>query len=62
MGAVVDAHPGRRIVIGAATAAGLVGRLMDDRRDAATGEPNGRCQSGKAGADDMNRAVHQMKA
>ena len=56
MGAVVDAHPGRGVVIGAAAAAGLFGRLMDDGRHAAGGEADRARQARKSGADDVDGA------
>ena len=62
MGAVVDAHAGHGIVIGTAATAGLLGCLVDDGRHPALGEADGRRQSGKPGADDVNGAGHQMKA
>ena len=58
MVAIVDGHPDRRVVIGAAAAAGESGRLVHDDAIVGRGEPQRRGQSGKAGADDVNGAGH----
>jgi hypothetical protein len=60
--AVVDPHGGRGVVIGTAAAAGLIGRLMDDGRNAAGGQAHRGGQARKSGADDVDGARHQMKA
>ena len=62
MGAVVDAHPALRVVIGPAAPAGLVGCLVHNGRDAASRELDRCGQSGKTAADDMNCFRHQMRA
>src|SRR6516162_11132306 len=58
MVAIVDDHPDRRIVIGAAAAASESGGLVHDDAIVRRGEPHRRGQSGKAGADDVNGAGH----
>ena len=60
--AVVDHHVELRIVIGAAAPARLPGRLVHDDALAALGEANRGGKAGEPGADDMDRARHQMNA
>ena len=62
VGAVVDAHAGDAVVIRAAAAAGIVGRLVDDGRHALPGKTDGAGQAGETGADDVNGARHQINA
>jgi hypothetical protein len=54
--AVVDAAAERRIVVGAAAAAGLACRLVQHDRDTRFGEAYSGGEAGEAGADDMNAA------
>ena len=61
--AVVDHHVERGIVIGAAAAAGLMGRLMHDDAVAALREPHGSGEAGEPGADDVDDGErHQITA
>ena len=62
MVAVVDLHVERWIVIGAAAAAGLTGGLVHGDARAALGETHRGREPGEAGADDVDRPRHQMKA
>jgi hypothetical protein len=56
--AVVDGHPDRCIVVGAAPATRESGSLVHDDAIVRRSEPHPRGQSGKAGADDVNGAGH----
>jgi hypothetical protein len=57
--AIVDRHPERGIVIGAAAAAGESGGLVHHNALALPGEPHRRRQAGEARANDVNGAIHQ---
>ncbi len=59
--AVVDRHANRRVVIGAAAAAGERGRLVNDNLPAARREPYRRGQAGETGPDDVNCSAHQTR-
>jgi hypothetical protein len=56
--AVVDGHADRRVVIGAAAAAGESGGLMHQDTATLPGELYRRGQTGETRANDMNGAVH----
>jgi hypothetical protein len=56
--AVVDGHPNRGIVIGAAPSADKGGGFMHDDAIVGRSELDRRGQSAKAGADDVNGAGH----
>ena len=60
--AVVDREPALRVVVGAAAPASLLQRLVHDHALAASCEANRSREAGKAGADDVDGARHQMNA
>jgi predicted transcriptional regulator len=60
--AVVDGEIGRRIEIGAATAARLLRRLVDLNLVTCIRKPHGGGKAGDSGANDVNGFLHQMKA
>ena len=61
--AVVDHHVERGIVIGAAAAAGLIGRFMHDDALAGLREPHRGGEAGNPGADNMDDGErHQITA
>ena len=60
--AVVDGEVGRRVEIGPAAAAGLLGGLVDMDAVTGIGQPNGRREARNSSADDVDGLLHQMKA
>ncbi len=62
MVAIIDGQVGGRVEIGAAAAAGLLGRLVELHGEAGIGQPHGGREAGNSGADDMDDGRHQMNA
>ena len=60
--AVIDGQVGRGVEIGTATAAGLLGGLVDMDLETGIGQPDGRRQARNSGADDVCGLLHQIKA
>jgi hypothetical protein len=54
-------HPGRGVIIGAATPAGLARRLVHGHRNSGLRQPHGSGKAGKSGAYDVDMAWHQSK-
>jgi len=57
--AIVDHHVERRVVVRTATAAGLIGGLMQGHLDARRAQASGRGKAGQSSPDDMDRCDHQ---